>query len=122
MQISLRNLSEDAKLCAQSFVKKSKWSRGAVYDKINFTLRKTSQRSQVDGFDTNIIEVDRTLFKPDSEGSGDLAFGSHWPRFGACVEFKIFNIWSSTEDSANSGSVCSTTIIIFIIGLQIRRF
>ena len=44
MQISLRNLSEDAKLRAQSFVKKSKRLWGVVYDNINFTLRKTSQR------------------------------------------------------------------------------
>ena len=44
MQLSLRNLSEDAKLRAQSFVKKSKRLWGVVYDNINFTLRKTSQR------------------------------------------------------------------------------
>ena len=44
MQLSLQNLSEDAKLRAQSFVKKSKQLWGVVYDNINFTLRKNSQR------------------------------------------------------------------------------
>ena len=44
MQLSLRNLSEDAKLRAQSFVKKSKRLWGVVYDNINFTLQKTSHR------------------------------------------------------------------------------
>lgn len=44
VQMSLRNLSEDAKLRAQAFVKKSNCCWGVVYDNINFTLRKTSQR------------------------------------------------------------------------------
>ena len=44
VQTSLRNLSEDAKLHAQSFVKKSNRCWAVVYDNINFTLRKTSQR------------------------------------------------------------------------------
>lgn len=44
VQKSLRNLSEDAKLRAQSFVKKSNRCWGVVYDNINFTLRKSSQR------------------------------------------------------------------------------
>lgn len=44
VQISLQNLSKDAKLRAQSFVKNSKQLWGVVYDNINFTLRKSSQR------------------------------------------------------------------------------
>jgi len=44
VQTSLRNLSEDAKLRAQSFVKKTNRCWAVVYDNINFTLRKTSQR------------------------------------------------------------------------------
>jgi hypothetical protein len=43
VQISLRNLSKDAKLRAQSFVKNSKRLWGVVYDNINFTLHKSSQ-------------------------------------------------------------------------------
>jgi hypothetical protein len=44
VQCALRNLSEDAKLQAQNFVLKSNRLWGVVYDNINFTLRKASQR------------------------------------------------------------------------------
>lgn len=44
MQLALRNLSEDAKIRAQTFVTKSNRLWGIVYDNINFTLRKASQR------------------------------------------------------------------------------
>lgn len=44
VQTSLKNLSEDAKVRAQSFVQKANRCWAVVYDNINFTLRKTSQR------------------------------------------------------------------------------
>jgi len=44
VQTSLQNLSEDAKLRVQSFVKKTNRCWAVVYDNINFTLWKTSQR------------------------------------------------------------------------------
>ncbi|KAF8871852.1 hypothetical protein CPB84DRAFT_1854765 [Gymnopilus junonius] len=44
VQTSLKTLSEDAKLQAQSNVKKTKGLWGVVYDNINFTLCKASQR------------------------------------------------------------------------------
>jgi len=44
VQTSLRTLSQNAKGQAQTFVKKSNRLWGVVYDNINFTLRKTSQR------------------------------------------------------------------------------